>query len=717
MPDGIKYHMSGVRGAYLKSGALLRIFRDAYRKVYGEAGLEKASIVRLGAGINSNPILLEDGTSLRGAVFKARKKGENAYFSLLEIIGIAQEYGITEDDVKAGISELKAGKREKYGTLEARREKFESFLREQFSLKDASLVTREQLLSFRRAQLAKIGGLLAWYKKRDEKEKRKCNPYFSLLEEQGYAQKCSITERDLADAGMERSVSLRSIYLDKKARRLVFEAFVRKKYGKGIGEPITKEELLWISQKDFNNKKYREVEYTDAFGSVKKGNAGSLLAWYAKKKPEEGAYFKLLEDLGHAAQYGITAEGLNSQISGKISKGRKTYDYDRIETRRKVFEAFLENMLGAQVAASLTKAHVLGITVFDLQSKEWRKTQHGNASSLYAWYKQKLKGTDVMFEMLRELGYVERFGIAFEEWKASRKRIVVINEKRYCGSCGGGLVLPPGLKLSAHDDTKEMQVIMQATFALGGQDGGGVAGTAEPLINQAVRRAFGNVPIVSDRKARRRLLAARVGSSFAIKSMYPLDAIYVRGLELAGYKVEARNLTFSTGEHVFDSRLKGWHATLVTRICDQDRSLPIMFENHADPQLAMLHALGAYSRRVAAAKNSRELYFTVNAALEWLSFVREQQELPQAGMDRLERAYVGRLGEIEERKMREFGMMRLGESEARKAHMEFAKGKLVYPKEATMDAGGKFQKRLQRVRTSVERRVERATTRIRMPIQ
>jgi|GEM_PF-3197745 len=199
-----------------------------------------------------------------------------------------------------------------------------------------------------------------------------------------------------------------AIFHDKSNRQEAFAEFLQNKFGKN--HELTKQDLLSLIQKDFNDKSINKTTI---------GSAGSLCSWYALSEDRQGKnrIFYILEDLGYAKTFGITEAEVKQSGIDKITHARDIF-FSK-ENRQSVFQEFLQNKFGKN--HELTKQDLLSLGRKDVADKSINKTTIGSAGSLYHWYtlSKDRQGKSISFHLLEDLGYAKTFGITEAEVKQS----------------------------------------------------------------------------------------------------------------------------------------------------------------------------------------------------------------------------------------------------------------------------------------------------------
>jgi hypothetical protein len=593
-------------------------------------------------------------------------KGKNKIFSMLSELGYAQRFGITEQDCKDAANAAIGLHHGIYDDRETRLSVFNELLEKRFGDPKEHPLTREDLLSLSNSDLTtkiklSLGstiGFFHWYR-RIHKGK---NTFFAILEDMGYAQRFGITEQDCRDAAKHKSTSARELYGDRETRLSVFNELLQKRFGDPKEHPLTREDILSLSvNEDFNSKIALSV-----------GSSGGFFAWYVARKKGKKTLFELLEDLGYAQRFGITEQDCKDAARQRYSLAFQIYG-DR-ETRLSVFGEFLEKHFKSPITG-ITRNHLLSLSQRQFKSKT--ELSLGSIAGLYDWYVNHYNGKNKIFLMLSDLGYAQRFGITEQDWE-TRRQIVLVNPKIVGAEPDKGpIAVPDSIFMVPEGAQTQVQVVL-STQKRAAQRSHEYERSPIPVMDQAIAKAFGGMDIATD-ASHNQILSCKKGDSIAIKSQYPLDIIYLGGLDKAGFSISYRNIRLKTDDPFINSRLSQY-INIVQREKETEisPSLMLAFKNDFEPEKTAVHILGSYARMASKAQTRDELFFSVNEALDWLAFIGEasaknSEHFKNLDFGKFSDEFMNELGRVERSAMRrlnitDFRGVALGEK--LKKHLE-----------------------------------------------
>ena len=560
-------------------------------------------------------------------------KNETILFAMFKDTGYASKLGITNEFTRSI---------EKQPQL--RKASFESFIMKKFGTLD---VAKQQLQNLATKDFRTPGfelpkkdpnsillllpvSLFSYYAGNHAENE---TALFAMLKDTGYASKLGITNEDTLPAEQQP-----------KIRKSSFEAFLLMKFGT---LDFTKEQLLGLLEHDFKTSRFKHVG-KDASGTPLLQPRSLYNHFSDNHGKNETILFALFNDTGYAAKLGITNEDTLPLQT-------------RPSVRKASFDAFLLKKFGT---LNVTKEQILnlGTKYFRTTSFELPKTSPSGIPllkpySLFAYYAaHHEKNQTILYALLVDTGYAAKLGITNEDTKS--KPIVLVDSKVVVKGLPIDADLPGDFKKKDKQDTYEIQVVMatEKKRLEIQQNSADVVGFV-PIIDQAIRAAFGLVEIVPSVKAHGVLQQAGANDMFAIKSLYPLDGIFLSGIAAMGCEVLEPNAKFSTSDRRLYCALHTYSATLVVKRHDVDARVDrLIFENALHPDMYAAHTLGAISRWVDIAKNPAALHYSVTFALDFLIRAKSCGAIDETRYSALETEYLDKLGGKEALKMGNFGM-------------------------------------------------------------
>ncbi|MCX6769513.1 MAG: hypothetical protein NT051_02415 [Candidatus Micrarchaeota archaeon] len=503
-------------------------------------------------GKKPSEITKEDLLSLTAKNFHniklGKSKGQNVLHSLLQDLGYAKTHGIDEDMCKKATRDKIRDARSVFNNLSTRKQVFELFLKAKFN-KESSEITKEDLLSltakdFQNIKLGKNApgssiSLFVWYTKTRPKEK---NVVYSLFQDLGYAKTHGIEEDMCKQAGRDKSTNARLIFNDLSTCKQVFELFLKAKFPEKKPSEITKEDLLSLTAKDFQNIK---------LGKNAPGSPTGLLSWYVSHGVHTGrnTLHSIFQDLGYAKTHGIDENMCKKAAKEKIG-GHPIFN--NLSTRKQVFELFLKAKFNKE-SSEITKEDLLSLGYNDFRNIKLGKDAPGSPSSLNSWYnRSRPKGQNIIYALLQDLGYSSFFKNEQDYLDARKgflasndngKNLVIISHKNTGAASSSEFeALPDVTSFSICPDTKDVQIILSTTALTNGE----AKTNGKPVLDQLAAKIWPGIPMLTERKAYHEMPSIPIGAEVLIHSGQPLDSIYQFALGAMGFEISFLNRQLKT---------------------------------------------------------------------------------------------------------------------------------------------------------------------------
>ena len=286
---------------------------------------------------------------------------------------------------------------------------FERFLKVKFPKKELFDITKDELLSLTKNDFEKIkiglgvpgspATFYSWYcKTRPEGQ----STIYKIFQDLGYAKSYSINENMCKKAARNKITDSRSVFNKLSARKLVFKLFLKAKFPGKKPSEITKEDLLSLSGRDFQNFK---------LGKNAPGSPSRLYTQYAESRSKgQNILYTLFQDLGYAKAHGINEDMCKKASRDKTTNAKSVFK--DLSARKKVFELFLKAKFPGKKPSEITKEDLLSLGRKDLQNIKLGKNALGSPSSLYIWYSiTPSKGQNTIYKIFQDLGYAKAHGI------------------------------------------------------------------------------------------------------------------------------------------------------------------------------------------------------------------------------------------------------------------------------------------------------------------
>ncbi len=421
------------------------------------------------------------------------------------------------------------------------------------------------------------------------------------------------------------------IFDNPTVRKQCFDEFLVNKLDK---QPVqlTKDDLLSLSYKDFTNP---EINQTSV------GRAASLYSWFIKQKLNEPILFSILNDTGYAKSHFISKEDVENSISKKHSDSKDIFPNK--QNRLTCFNDLLKNKFKKDLS-ELTKDDLLSLSYKDFNNPEINQTSVASAVSLYNWFAKKKLNEPIIFSILNDTGYANLYDITIDNIidsanskrtahnKSNQKEIIIQNPRVISDKNHANIIFekyPSDIKKTQKNDTTQIQIVMSTETKIATLKEIEIKTNElqKPLINQILEVLYPQIKTITSERNFLNNISEMQGS-FIMKSLYPLDMIYMSGLEKSGFEIVESNMKLSTNTKEYNRLLKPYYISHITRIgIPIEKVDNLYFENHLYPMRIMLNYAGFFSRMIARADSMDSVYSCIKQSFEWFERIENEKIL------------------------------------------------------------------------------------------